>query len=217
MKASYLSQSSVSAIVLQSGPSTLIGDSYVVNQAGKKEVCKCESTIYTLDVTQASGAQAMILTVAYPSIANGGVDPSTGLYSADEFLKYLHHHPELVVASGPWTGSDFGNLPDIVTFTSKQLGQLCNLGYKQLYLMDTGNGPPTPIFDSNSVPHITWNIDCCSDSCENQKRETARYCYPRPLHTGKICGLSLGLTRQQREACRLGCPKYWHTKNLRLL
>tara|TARA_A100001015_G_C14926208_1_gene686477 strand:+ start:696 stop:1301 length:606 start_codon:yes stop_codon:yes gene_type:complete len=58
--------------------------------------------------------------------------------------------------------------------------------------------------------------DTCVPNCDNDKREKARYCYPRPFHTGKNCGLSLGLTKLQKEACRLGCPKYWNSGNLRL-
>ena len=187
-----------SSIVLLSGPTTLKADSYIVNQAGKKEVCKCDSTHYTLDVTKASGAQPLILTVAYPALGTGFILNPDGTISYDdtEFIKYLINNPELIVASGPiGPGNSFGNLPPFVTFTSKKLGELCAMGYNKLYLMDLNNGPgpaephsPQPD-NSDYVPPIIWNIDCCSDCCENQKRQKSRYCYPRPMATGKCRGL----------------------------
>ena len=84
----------------------------------------------------------------------------------------------------------------------------CEAGYKKLYFFEVSNPP------SDFAEEISWDI--CAPNCDNEKRETARYCYPRPFHTGKNCGLSLGLTRQQKEACRLGCPKHWNSGNLRL-
>jgi hypothetical protein len=65
-------------------------------------------------------------------------------------------------------------------------------------------------------------IPSLKDPCENKsliencKRDKSRYCYPRPFHTGKMCGLSLGLSKLQKEACKQGCPKYWHKGNLKL-
>ena len=59
----------------------LKADSYIVNQAGKKEVCKCDSTHYTLDVTKAFGAQSLILTVAYPDFGTGFILNSDGSIS----------------------------------------------------------------------------------------------------------------------------------------
>jgi hypothetical protein len=187
-----------SSIGLLSGPTTLKADSYVVNQAGKKEVCKCDSTQYTLDVTKAFGAQSLILTVAYPDFGTGFILNSDGSISYDdsEFVTYLINNPELIVASGPIQAADsFADLPDIVTFTSKKLGELCAMGYNKLYLIDLSNGPgpAEPLFpqpsNSDYVPPIIWNIDCCSDCCENQKRQKSRYCYPRPMATGKCRGL----------------------------
>ncbi len=187
-----------SSIGLLSGPTTLKADSYVVNQAGKQEVCKCDSTKYTLDVTNASGAQTLILTVAYPDFGTGFTLNSDGSISYDDsaFATYLINNPELIVASGTIIQPDsFADLPDIVTFTSKKLGELCAMGYNKLYLMDLSNGPGpgTPINPvppgSDYVPPIIWNIDCCSDCCENQKRQKSRYCYPRPMATGKCRGL----------------------------
>ena len=203
----YGNSNGIDQLFLINSPTTLTADSF--------GVCKKASTQYIInDAFKISGAQPLLLTAAFPSKANGGVK-SNGDYSESGFANYLRNHPELIIAGG--TDSDgFVDISFPIKFTSKQLGELCKLGYKQLYLMDTGNGP-FPGVATGGVLHTTWNIDCCSDSCENQKRETARYCYPRPFHTGKNCGLSLGLTKQQKEACRLGCPKYWHTKNLRLL
>ena len=83
----------------------------------------------------------------------------------------------------------------------------CEAGYKKLYFFEVAN-PPT----ETGAP--SWDI--CAPNCDNEKKESARYCYPRPFHTGKNCGLSLGLTRLQKEACKQGCPKYWYSGNLRL-
>jgi hypothetical protein len=185
-----------SSIGLLSGPTTLkVTNRRVVNQAGKQEVC--DSTKYKLDVRKASGAQALILTVAYPALGTGFILNPDGTISYDdtEFIKYLINNPELIVASGTIQSSDsFAHLPDIVTFTSKKLGELCAMGYNKLYLMDLSNGPsPSPGIPvppgADYVPPIIWNIDCCSDCYENKKRQKNRYCYPRPMATGKCRGL----------------------------
>ena len=211
--ADYKSAGAIDQLFLINSPTTLIADSFNKNQAGLKGVCKKASTLYIIpDVGSLPAAQALLLTAAFPSKANGGVD-ADGYYSDTGFANYLQNHPELIIAAA-FDSNGFIDISFPIKFTSKQLGELCKLGYKQLYLIDTSNGPFPA--DGNGVLPITWNIDCCSDCCENQKRETARYCYPRPFHTGKNCGLSLGLTRLQKEACRLGCPKYWNAGNLLL-
>ena len=128
------------------------------------------------------GAQTLILTVAYPDFGTGFILNPDGTISYDdtEFIKYLINNPELIVASGTIQSSDsFAHLPDIVTFTSKKLGELCAMGYNKLYLMDLSNGPsPSPGIPvppgADYVPPIIWNIDCCSDCCsdccENQEK-----------------------------------------------
>ena len=57
----------------------------------------------------------------------------------------------------------------------------CEAGYKKLYFFEISN-PPSD-FDNK----IIWDI--CAPSCENQKRQKSRYCYPRPMATGKCRGL----------------------------
>ena len=152
----------------------------------------------------------MILTVAYPDFGTGFTLNSDGSISYDDsvFATYLINNPELIVASGTIIQPDsFADLPDIVTFTSKKLGELCAMGYNKLYLMDLSNGPGpgTPINPvppgSDYVPPIIWNIDCCSDCCENQKRQKSRYCYPRPMATGKCRGLIDFSNKKSTIAC----------------
>ena len=50
---------------------------------------------------------------------------------------------------------------------------------------------------------------------ENYKRRSSRFCHPRPLHTGKLCGVSLELSALQKEACRVGCPENWEEITIR--
>jgi len=67
-------------------------------------------------------------------------------------------------------------------------------------------------------PDIVETGDKCKDKLikEENRRDNARYCYPRPFHTGKMCGLSLNIDPLRKAACKLGCPKHWNSGNLRL-
>ena len=67
-------------------------------------------------------------------------------------------------------------------------------------------------------PDIVETGDKCKDKLikEENRRDNARYCYPRPFHTGKMCGLSLNSNTLRNVACKLGCPKHWNSGNLRL-
>jgi len=140
--------------------------------SGPDKLCRCDTT-FILNVTAAGGA-----------IPDGYLSP----------INPVDIYNELGGTTGDWEdAADNGNLvnlypgkilffkTDLVTF--KIPPEWCTAGYKKLYLFEASNAPT----GLDGVTPASWDI--CAPSCENQKRQKSRYCYPRPMATGKCRGL----------------------------
>ena len=155
---------------------------------GPTKLCRCDTTFVLTRTPYAAAQRPQFISVINPSQFLPAWD--------DNIVETFYNNTPLAI-----------NLGTALQVKFKIPAAWCEAGYKKLYFFEVSN-PPI----ETGAP--SWDI--CAPNCDNEKKESARYCYPRPFHTGKNCGLSLGLTRLQKEACKQGCPKYWYSGNLRL-
>jgi hypothetical protein len=138
--------------------------------SGPDKLCRCDTT-FILNVKEASGA-----------IPNGYLSPINPVDIFNQLpppLTWDDITPQILRDLYP--GKILFFTTDLVTF--KIPPEWCTAGYKKLYLFEESN-PPTGL---DGVTPASWDI--CAPSCENQKRQKSRYCYPRPMATGKCRGL----------------------------
>ena len=165
-------------------PVTTGSDIGIGKLSGPDKLCRCDTT-FILNLTAAGSA-----------IPNGYLSPINPVDIFNEFGRN----------SGTWEDrAENGNLVNLYPgkmlfittdiFTFKIPPEWCKAGYKKLYLFEALNPPAGNI----GVTPASWDI--CAPSCENQKRQKSRYCYPRPMATGKCRGLIDFSNKKSTIAC----------------
>ena len=168
-------------------------DGYFLSD-GPTKLCRCDRT-FVLTLTPPAGQNhPHFISVINPA----RFEDSTGSWEELEANKF-YSTTDLAIKLNENAPTSF-----------KIPAEWCEAGYKKLYVFELSNP------HSDFPYHPVWDI--CAGNCDNKERENARYCYPRPFHTGRNCGPNAldSLSATQRAACKLGCPKHWNSGNLRL-
>jgi hypothetical protein len=152
--------------------------------SGPDKLCRCDTT-FILDLKQASGS--------IPPVYLSPINPVDIYNELGGFASDWEDKADNGKLVNLYPGKMLYFTTDLVTF--KIPPEWCTAGYKKLYLFETSN-PPTGI---EGVTPASWDI--CAPSCENQKRQKSRYCYPRPMATGKCRGLIDFSNKKSTIAC----------------
>jgi len=124
---------------------------------GPTKLCRCDTTFVLTRTPYAGQQQPQIISVIDPMqfVQDGGWSPG------EDEVRYFYDNTPFAI--------NLGTAPQV---KFKIPAAWCEAGYKKLYFFEISN-PPS---GSDGVPPAVWDI--CAPNCDNEKKESARYCYP---------------------------------------